>query len=160
MNWLLAPIIPRRQWPAVRFGQKRAITLEEHQKIVAGESNAELRDFYELLWHLGGSQTNIATLCADNFDWANRTMAYRRRKNQNPALVRLGDTVERRRGLGRPHFTCWKKPWQMDAEASRFWLTTVAASFQRTFPVREAIRGCCGSTKRGCDARARSAPHA
>ena len=30
MNWLPWPIIPKRQWPPVRFGDKRAITWEEH----------------------------------------------------------------------------------------------------------------------------------
>jgi len=30
MNWILAPIIPRRQWPPIHFKEKRAITLEEH----------------------------------------------------------------------------------------------------------------------------------
>ncbi|MGA9451056.1 MAG: hypothetical protein WBW41_06890 [Verrucomicrobiia bacterium] len=33
MNWLPWPLIPKRQWPAVRFKEKRAITLEEHQQI-------------------------------------------------------------------------------------------------------------------------------
>ena len=31
MNWLPVPIIPRRQWPAIRYKEKRAITLEEFQ---------------------------------------------------------------------------------------------------------------------------------
>ena len=35
---------------------------EEHQKILAGESNSELRDYYELLWNLGGSQIDMASL--------------------------------------------------------------------------------------------------
>jgi hypothetical protein len=30
MNWLPWPLIPKRQWPAVKFKDKRAITLEEH----------------------------------------------------------------------------------------------------------------------------------
>jgi len=34
MNWLPWPLIPKRQWPAVRFKTKRAITWEEHCKIV------------------------------------------------------------------------------------------------------------------------------
>jgi integrase len=93
MNWLLAPIIPRRKWPVIRFGQKRAITLEEHQKIVAGESNTELRDFYELLWQLGGSQTDMASLCAENIDWANRTITYARMKTGTPVVIRFGDAV-------------------------------------------------------------------
>ena len=95
MNWLLAPIIPRRKWPVIRFGQKRAITFEEHQKIVAGESNGELRDYYELLWQLGGSQSDMATLCAENVDWANRTITYSRMKTGTPVVIRFGDAVER-----------------------------------------------------------------
>jgi hypothetical protein len=43
MSWLLAPVIPRRQWRPVKFQEKRAITLEEHQKIIAGERNEEWR---------------------------------------------------------------------------------------------------------------------
>jgi hypothetical protein len=39
MNWLLSPVIPKRQWPGVRYQAKRAITLEEHERIVARELN-------------------------------------------------------------------------------------------------------------------------
>ena len=38
MNWLPWPLIPKRQWPAVRFKDKRAITFEEHQQIIAAEA--------------------------------------------------------------------------------------------------------------------------
>src|SRR5256885_10309367 len=38
MGWLLASIIPRRKWPTIHFKTKRAITTQEHQKILAGES--------------------------------------------------------------------------------------------------------------------------
>jgi hypothetical protein len=62
MNWTPAPIILKRQWPPVRHKEKRAITPEEHQQIIQREHNPELRAFYELLWHLGGSQTDVATL--------------------------------------------------------------------------------------------------
>ena len=41
MNWLPWPLIPKRQWPAVRFKDKRAITLDEHQRIIAAEVNPE-----------------------------------------------------------------------------------------------------------------------
>ena len=37
MNWLPWPLVPKRQWPEVRFKEKRAITLDEHQKIIAAE---------------------------------------------------------------------------------------------------------------------------
>jgi len=35
MTWLPWPLIPKRQWPAVHYKDKRAITQEEHQKIIA-----------------------------------------------------------------------------------------------------------------------------
>jgi hypothetical protein len=53
MNWLPWPLIPKRQWPAVRFKGKRAITLEEHRKIIAAEVNPERKMMYQLCWHLG-----------------------------------------------------------------------------------------------------------
>ena len=64
MNWLPWPLIPKRLWPEVKFQPKRAITLAEHQLIIEREKNPERRSFYELCWHLGGSQTNIACLKA------------------------------------------------------------------------------------------------
>lgn len=62
MSWLPWPVLPKKRWPKIQFKEKRGITWEEHQKILAGESNVELRAYYELLWHLGGSQTDMATL--------------------------------------------------------------------------------------------------
>ena len=41
MNWLPWPLVPKRQWPAIRHKEKRAITWEEHCRIVAREGNAE-----------------------------------------------------------------------------------------------------------------------
>lgn len=52
MTWLPWPVLPKKRWPEIRFKDKRAITWEEHRKIMAGESNAELRDYYEILWRL------------------------------------------------------------------------------------------------------------
>ena len=60
MNWLPATVIPRRQWPPIRFKEKRAITLAEHQKIIEAEVNPERRTLYQLCWHLGASQGDIA----------------------------------------------------------------------------------------------------
>jgi hypothetical protein len=37
MNWLPWPILAKKQWPAVRFQEKRAITWKEHQAIVERE---------------------------------------------------------------------------------------------------------------------------
>ena len=58
MGWLPWPVLPRKRWPTLRFEAKRAITRVEHEKILAGENNPDWRAYYELLWHLGGSQTD------------------------------------------------------------------------------------------------------
>jgi len=94
MNWLPWPIIPQRQWPEVEFGPKRAITKGEHQLIIAREKNPETRDFYQLCWHLGGSQSDIATLDSDCIDWRNRVIAYTRKTTESLAFVHFGDEIE------------------------------------------------------------------
>ena len=53
---LLAPVIAKRAWPKIDFGEKRAIPHAEHQKIIEREKNPERELFYELCWHVGGSQ--------------------------------------------------------------------------------------------------------
>lgn len=93
MSWLPWPILPKKRWPKIQFKEKRGITWEEHQKILAGESNAELREFYKLLWHLGGSQTDMATLRADDIDWTNQTISYARMKTGSQAMIHFGDIV-------------------------------------------------------------------
>jgi len=62
MNWLPWPLIPKRLWPEIKFKEKRAITREEHELIVGREKNPETRDFYQLCWHLGGSQVGHCQL--------------------------------------------------------------------------------------------------
>jgi integrase len=91
LNWLPRPIIPRRQWPKVRFRDRRAITRSEHEKIVAADPNAERRVFYEVAWHLGASQTDIALLTSDNIDWQARVIAFLRLKTRQPCVVHFGD---------------------------------------------------------------------
>ena len=90
MNWLPASVIPKRQWPAVRFKDKRAITLDEHQKIIAAEVNPERKVFYQLCWCLGASQGDLATLKGEDVDWTNNTVSFFRRKTGVPVLVFLG----------------------------------------------------------------------
>jgi hypothetical protein len=59
---LLKSVIPRLQWPKPSFKEKRAITIEEHAAIVLREQNVERREFYELLWYTGASQSDGACL--------------------------------------------------------------------------------------------------
>jgi integrase len=94
MGWLPWPVVPKKQWPPVKFGEKRAITLQEHQAIVAREQNPERKAFYQLAWHLGASQTDIALLEVENIDWPNRVISYTRKKTGESASVRFDEEVE------------------------------------------------------------------
>ena len=91
MNWLPATVIPRRQWPAIHYKEKRAITLEEHQKILAAEVNPERKLLYQLCWHLGASQGDIAALKGEDVDWQNNTVSFTRKKTGVPVLIHLGN---------------------------------------------------------------------
>jgi len=95
MNWLPVPVIPKRIWPGFSFKDKRAITREEHCAIVTRETNGERRAFYELAWHIGASQSDIALLEAENVDWENQMISYTRKKSGELAFIRFGKEVER-----------------------------------------------------------------
>lgn len=97
MNWLPWPILPKKLWPPVKYKKKRAITFEEHQKIIAREGNVERRPFYELGWFLGGAQSDIANLEAEDVDWNDWTVCYNRKKlasldetDVKPPLIKFG----------------------------------------------------------------------
>jgi integrase len=91
MHWLPWPILPKLQWPPVRFKAKRAITIEEHSRIIDREKNPELRAFYELLWHLGGSQSDVANLTAEDVHWPDRTISFQRCKTKVPVVITFGE---------------------------------------------------------------------
>jgi integrase len=90
MNWLPASILPKRQWPAVQFKTKRAITLAEHQQIIAAEVNPERKALYQLCWHLGASQGDIANLKGEDVDWPQGTVSFTRKKTGVAVIVHLG----------------------------------------------------------------------
>ena len=68
---------------------KRAITLEEHQQIIAAEKNPERKAHYQLCWHLGASRGDIANLKGEDVDWQNSTVSFVRKKTGVPVLVHL-----------------------------------------------------------------------
>ncbi len=94
LNWLPRPILPRKRWPKIRHQPKRAITEQEHRRILARETNAERQAFYALLWHLGGSSSDVAGLHAENIDWGHRTISYNRRKTARCSGIRFGPDCE------------------------------------------------------------------
>lgn len=93
MNWLPWPVLPKKRWPAIKFKEKRAITWLEHCRIVERELNPERKAFYQLAWHLGASQSDIAFLEAENIDWETNVISFSRKKTGSIALMRFDDEV-------------------------------------------------------------------
>jgi integrase len=94
LNWLLQPVLGAKQWPSIEKQKKRAITREEHQKIIAAEGNVERRSYYEMLWHTGAAQTDAAEFSNANVDWSRRTLGYVRRKTGEHATLQIGHQME------------------------------------------------------------------
>ena len=94
MNWLPWPLIPKRLWPEIKFKEKRGIALAEHLAIVARETNPERKAFYNLAWHLGASQSDLAFLEAENIDWDNHVISYKRMKTGTIAIMRMDEDME------------------------------------------------------------------
>jgi hypothetical protein len=69
---------------------KRAIALEDHQKILTAEVNPERKTLYQFSWHLGTSHEYIASLKGQDVDWTNGTVSFTRKKTGVPVIVHLG----------------------------------------------------------------------
>jgi integrase len=93
-NWLLAPLISKEVWPRVRHKVKRSITLAEHQQIIEREKNPERRAFYELCWHIGGGQSDVANLMAKDIDWHGRKISFSRMKTGSNSSLAIGAELE------------------------------------------------------------------
>jgi len=90
MDWLPKRVLPKKLFPGIKHKDQRAITGEEHGRILEREGNAERRDFYELCWHFGGSQSDIAHLQAEDIDYDRRGFTYDRLKTSNMGGCRIG----------------------------------------------------------------------
>jgi len=91
MGWLAVPVLPKKRFPKIKHKSRRGITAEEHAQIIAHEGNPERRDFYELCWYFGGSQSDIASLHAEDIDYLERSFVYNRKKNGNMGGMRIGN---------------------------------------------------------------------
>lgn len=104
LGWLPVPILPKKKFPKIKHKERRAITWDEHSRIIAREGNPERRDFYELCWYFGGSQSDIASLHAEDFDYIRPGFSYDRLKTSNLSGCRIGpkawDVILRRPRTG------------------------------------------------------------
>jgi integrase len=80
LGWLAWPILAKRVWPKIRSKHRRAVTAEEHAKIIASEKNPEKRPYYEFLYETGAAQSDAAELTAVNIDWQDGLLVYHRKK--------------------------------------------------------------------------------
>ena len=122
MTWLPWPVLTKKQWPPLHYRDKRGITWEEHQAILAREKDAERKAYYELAWHVGAAQTDLANLKAENVDWENRIISYRRQKNGTLCVLRFGEelaAILRRLPTTGPLFPKWGRISSSD-RAARF----------------------------------------
>lgn len=98
LGWILAPVLSRKAWPKVKYRKRRGITLEEHTRVLEKTGREDYRLFFELLWETGGSQSDIASLCAEDIDWENRRLFYERQKlasrNMGRACIAIGSRLE------------------------------------------------------------------
>ncbi len=91
MDWLPWPVLPKRQWPPIRYKEKRAITRDEHELILSRESNPEMRAFLWCCWHIGGSQSDIARLKAEDVDWKSHVVSFFRSKTGTAQIIHFGN---------------------------------------------------------------------
>ena len=68
MGWLPWPVMPKRQWPVIHCKERRAVTRDEHDLILSRERNPEMRAYLWCCWHIGGSQSDVAHLKAEDVD--------------------------------------------------------------------------------------------
>jgi integrase len=94
LDWLSRRVIPEKRWPKAEFNEKRAVTRDEFEKIMGGERKPEWRAFYLMVWHTGGSQSDVANLSTENVDWEQRKIIFRRKKNGSIARVGFGESLE------------------------------------------------------------------
>jgi integrase len=85
--------MPKRQWPAIRYKEKRAITQDEHQLIIGREGNPEMRAFLWCCWHIGGSQSDVAHLKAEDVDWENQVVSFFRSKTGTAQIINIGHAL-------------------------------------------------------------------
>jgi integrase len=93
MGWLPWPVLPKRQWPAIHYKEKRAVTREEHELILSREHNPEMRAFLWCCWHIGGSQSDVAHLKAEDIDWRDQVVSFFRAKTGTAQIIHFGKAL-------------------------------------------------------------------
>jgi integrase len=95
LGWIAVPIVAPYLWPKYEPKDRRGITLDEHQSVLAKEKKAEWKLYLELLWETGAAQSDAASFTAEDIDWQTRTISYFRQKTGSLAQFTISKALER-----------------------------------------------------------------
>lgn len=91
MGWLPWPVMPKKQWPKIHHKEKRAITREEHELVLNRARDPEMKGYLWCCWHLGGSQSDVAQVKAEDVDWRDDAVSFFRMKTGKAQVIRMGE---------------------------------------------------------------------
>jgi integrase len=80
LGWIALPVVAPYLWPKYEAKDRRGLTPDEQQSVLAIEKKAEWKLFLELLWETGAAQGDAAAMTAEDVDWQSRTITYFRAK--------------------------------------------------------------------------------
>jgi integrase len=95
LGWIAIPIIAPYLWPKYEPKERRGITRDEQESILAREKKAEWKLFLELLWETGAAQSDAVSLTAEHIDWQTRTITYFRMKTGSRAQFTISKALEK-----------------------------------------------------------------
>lgn len=94
-GWLHAPLLPNKVLRMKKQKDTKAITWEEHQRIVASEKRPEWKRYYTMCWLVGGGNTDMANLRVENFNKEIGVLTYIRKKTGNVCRLRFNGNIAR-----------------------------------------------------------------
>ena len=94
LGWIAIPIVAPYLWPKYEPKDRRGITQDEHQSVLAKEKNAEWKLYLELLWETGAAQSDAVNFKAEDIDWQSRTISYFRMKTGSLAQFTISKRLE------------------------------------------------------------------
>src|ERR1022692_4372213 len=80
LGWIALPVVAPYLWPKYEAKDRRGLTPDEQQSVLAIEKKAEWKFLLELLWETGAAQGDAAAMTAEDVDWQSRTITYFRAK--------------------------------------------------------------------------------
>jgi integrase len=95
LGWIALPVVAPYLWPKYEAKERRGITRDEQETILAREKKAEWKLFLELLWETGAAQGDAAAMTAEDIDWQSRTITYFRMKTGSRAQFTISKALEK-----------------------------------------------------------------